>query len=292
MVNMVETVKMGGKARLRLLLLGHEDVEDALLPVGGGGRRLAQGIADTVRASYGESCTLDISYRPCPSLVLLWQEAQGPADPQELQAQGVWDDALAAQFDSGLFAPQAEPWDIVVLSIRSDLITSLWQHRQAGYWVAPPADWRQRWTPAQQAWFEQSFEACGQLPTPQVSAALRQLIPAIKERVGAHVIVFTVSSYDPDDAVHAYAGRAETPVERIHRLNLTLIQLSTHEGISLIDVDRIIAELGGAAHVPQRLVYSDEALTALRHEFQRVLADIGFFERRPLVLQVGQRKKA
>ncbi len=288
---MAETVKMGGKACLRLLLLGNDDVADSLLPIGGGGRRLAQGIADTVRASYGAGCTLDITYKPCPSVSLLWQEAQGQPAPADLMAQGMWDDEVAAQFDSGLFAPQTEPWDIVVFSIRSDLVSSIWKHRQAGYWFAPPSDWRQRWTPAQQAWFQASFEECGQLPTAQVSDSLRQLVPAIKERVGAHLIVFTTSSYDPADHIHAYAGRAETPVERIHRLNLTLIQLSTDEGISLIDVDRIIAELGGAAHVPQRLVYSDEALTSLRNEFQRVMADIGFFERRPLVLQVGQHKK-
>ena len=77
---------------------------------------------------------------------------------------------------------------------------------------------------------------------------------------------------------------------RLHKLGLALLELSIQEGISLIDVDRQLAELGAQRHVRAAGRYSEEAYQTIGREFVRVLEDIGFFENRPLIQQLGQRR--
>ncbi|HLF04737.1 MAG TPA: hypothetical protein VI855_05920, partial [Dehalococcoidia bacterium] len=118
---------------------------------------------------------------------------------------------------------------------------------------------------------------------------LQRLIQEIKHRLGAHVIIYNCSSVDPEDTMSNYHGIKADPVAlRIHKLNLALMQLSIREGISIIDVDRLIAELGGEQHVIKAMTYSNTALEAMGKEFLRVVEDIGFFEKRPLVMQAGR----
>ncbi|MEY2423202.1 MAG: hypothetical protein QOI95_3269 [Acidimicrobiaceae bacterium] len=74
----------------------------------------------------------------------------------------------------------------------------------------------------------------------------------------------------------------------IARLDLASIRLSIAHGLSLIDVDRTIAELGADAHVEGVLAYSAVASRAIRHELLRVLDEYGFFDDRSLLEQVGQ----
>lgn len=121
----------------------------------------------------------------------------------------------------------------------------------------------------------------------QVAEQLRSVVRALRDRLGAHVLVFNCSTVDPDHRISNYRGLAEEPVSiRAHRLNLALVGLSATEGISIIDVDRVLAELGAGPHVTHVLDYSPEACDAICREVLRVLADYGFFEERPLVMQV------
>lgn len=131
----------------------------------------------------------------------------------------------------------------------------------------------------------------GSIPADQFEGKLLRLIQAVKQRVGAHVIVYNCSSVDLSDNIHNYFGRPDTFSVRVHRFNLALMRLSTLEGISIIDVERLVGQLAGERHVTAPLNYSVETYEAMCQEFLRVLEDIGFFEKRPLVLQIGQRRK-
>lgn len=117
------------------------------------------------------------------------------------------------------------------------------------------------------------------------------LIRSVKGHSGAHVIAFNCSSVDPGDIVNNYYRREDTFSVRVHRFNLALFQLSVLEGISIIDVERLIGQMGGDRHVTAPQQYTCDAYHAIRVEFHRVLADIGFFEERPLVMQIGQGAK-
>lgn len=118
-------------------------------------------------------------------------------------------------------------------------------------------------------------------------AAIGRAIGVSKERLGAHVVAFNMATGDPDGHQHTFVDGEEPFLIRAHKLNLALIELSYAHGISVIDVDRVVAELGAAAHVLGRASYSAEAIVAIQEEFVRVLGDIGFFESRPLLMQVG-----
>ena len=124
----------------------------------------------------------------------------------------------------------------------------------------------------------------------RVRADLVAAIDLIKEKVGAHVLIAGVSTLDPSQKVFNYHDIEEEPVSlRAHRLDLMLIGVSHDEGISVIDVDRKIAELGGAIGVTAAFEYSEAGCQTIASEIVRVIDDYGFFDDRPLLAQVGAR---
>jgi hypothetical protein len=120
-------------------------------------------------------------------------------------------------------------------------------------------------------------------------ADLHEVIRLVKQELGSHVIVLTASTIDPHETVSNYHGLDPEPASlRAHRLDLAVMKLSFEEGISLIDADRLLAELGAAEHVKGFLDYSPAACEALCAEFVRVIEDYGFLDHRPLIPQVGR----
>lgn len=119
-------------------------------------------------------------------------------------------------------------------------------------------------------------------------AGMRHVIQTLKTGLHAHVFLLSVSSLVPDEIVSNYRSVDSQPRSLdAHRLNLAAMTLSFEEGISIIDADRLIAELGGAAHVRGFLDYSPAARETLVDEFVRVAEDYGFFDSRPILPQVG-----
>lgn len=128
------------------------------------------------------------------------------------------------------------------------------------------------------------------IPVEEFRREFARLVAEIKGRLAAHVIVFNCFAFDPDDRTRNYCGVPDTPALRALRFNIALIDISTEAGISIVDVDRILTEAGGASHVTKAFRYSPQVCELIRDEFFRVLQDIGFFERRPLIMQLGRRR--
>lgn len=121
-----------------------------------------------------------------------------------------------------------------------------------------------------------------------VRSDLVAVIRQIKDKVGAHILVTNVSTLDPANPVFTYHGVAEEPwTLRGHRLNLMLIDVSHDEGISIIDVDRKIAEVGGDSSVTAAARYSEPGCVGIVEEIVRIVEDYGFLDDRPLMEQVG-----
>jgi hypothetical protein len=178
---------------------------------------------------------------------------------------------------------------VVVFSLQPEVAHTLWRHRQSGYLVYRPPQWPQLATHEQKESFSEQFTPTGLLDVDQFRKNYIALIAAVKDRLDAHTVVFNCSSIDPESHVYNYHGREDDLALRAHKFGLALIELSIQEGISVIDVDRQVAEMGGQRHVVGACRYSDDAYEAIGREFLRVLEDIGFFENRPLIMQVGQR---
>ena len=126
--------------------------------------------------------------------------------------------------------------------------------------------------------------------SPSFSEAASSVIEAY-QKAGCHVLIMNASTIDPTMIVSNYHGIAEPFTRKAQRLDLALLELSISAGISIVDVDRILAEMGAEQHVVGPLSYSPEARQALRAEVVRIIEDYGFFEARPVMAQVGRRGK-
>jgi len=281
--------KMGGKENLRIFLKGDASVADSLLSMDEGGRSISKGFRALVEEKYEGRFIPQFIYEPFGRVDLILQQLEQSGIPQELHDLGLGkDEFIQAQFRSALFESES---DIVVLSIGAEVAYPLWKSRKHGYFVSAPLDGEGVWSAELRQAFQERFEVVGFPPIEDFKQTYTQLIKAIKARLDAHVIVFNASSFDPKDLTHRYRGVQDSLSQQIHRLNFALMQLSVSEGISIIDTDRVIAEHRGGAqtHISKPLHYSKEAHQALCGEFLRVLEDIGFFEARPLVMQVGNK---
>ena len=117
---------------------------------------------------------------------------------------------------------------------------------------------------------------------------LVSVIDLVKSEVGAHVFVANLSTLDPRNPVFNYHGLKEEPFSlRAHRLNRMLADVSRERGISVIDVDRVIAEKGGDETVEGPARYNESGLIWIAMEIFRVVEDYGFLDERPILEQVG-----
>ncbi|CAN5321427.1 MAG: hypothetical protein ACR2JP_11670 [Acidimicrobiia bacterium] len=105
---------------------------------------------------------------------------------------------------------------------------------------------------------------------------------------GVRVLVANACTVDPESWPRTYAGLDQEPVGlRAHRLDVMLIEVSHTDGISVIDVDRAIAELGATGRLDAAMVYGAEACERIAEDTVSVLEDYGFLDDRPLLEQVG-----
>lgn len=166
--------------------------------------------------------------------------------------------ALRDELDNGSAAMLAAAPDIVLLSITDDV----------------------RSLASRGANSEQAVQ--------NVKADLVAIVNAIKDKLEAHVLVANASTIDPNDATHNYHGLDADPLPlQVHRLAHMLVGVSHEEGISIVDVDRLIAELGATGNVESAMTYGSEACSRIAAEVVRILEDYGFFDERTLVAQVG-----
>jgi hypothetical protein len=120
-----------------------------------------------------------------------------------------------------------------------------------------------------------------------VAADLTAIVASYKAG-GTRVIVANACTVDPASWARSYAGHDEEPLGlRAHRLDAMLVHVSHELGISVIDVDRALAEIGAAGRLEAAMVYGPEAAGRITDETVAVLADYGFFDDRPLLEQVG-----
>jgi hypothetical protein len=124
----------------------------------------------------------------------------------------------------------------------------------------------------------------------RIEAELTALIEHIKSNLGAHILIANLSTVDPENPFFTLKGQIQEPLSLLaHRLNLMLIRVSHATGISIVDVDRRIAETGGSSTVTGPGTYSAVGSQLIRDEILRVIQDYGFLDDRPLMEQLGAR---
>lgn len=257
--------------RVTLFAKGNLDVRDALHSQRIGDAVRWNGINEICRVRHPGTVVQVVHETFIRSDALL--EANGGI-PEELGrrtlALGPW--PLAAQFSRKVFDARA---DAIVLSIQPDVTVGLARHRRQGF-LFNPAKWT-AWPEADQRWLREEFTFEG---PPDAAASMRnfeRIVARIRERTAAPILVYNMSSVVPGDTVHCHQGLGDTLSTRIRRFNLGVAELSQRTGISVVDVDAVVARMGAASAKLDALHLSAEACRRVAEETVRVLEDLGLF---------------
>ena len=178
--------------------------------------------------------------------------------------------SLSSQFTTDLFTADA---DAFILSIQPDVNFALLRHRDDGYLFEP--DGWSSWSAADKAWAQSAFVG-GHLITPAESMAnFARIIARLREHSTAPILIYNLSAYIPGERIHDHSGLEDLVSTSIRQFNLALITLSQQTGISIIDVDAVLARAGA-----ERMKYDASHLTPegcriVTEEVVRVLDDLG-----------------
>jgi hypothetical protein len=178
--------------------------------------------------------------------------------------------SLASQFSDAIFASDH---DVVVLSLQADLSVQLLRHRREGFLLM--ANEYESWPSEGRRWARAEFEVSDFLDAETSMANLAGIIARIRERSQSPILIYNVSSVVPGDEVHCHQGLDDLFATRVRRFNLALVDLSQRTGISVIDVDRIVARGGADRLKIDTLHFTAEGCRLVAEEVVRVLADLG-----------------
>jgi len=257
--------------RLRLFAKGNLDVKDSLHSFRLGDRVLWNGINEVVRTQFPDTIVHVRHEVWTRSDALL---ASNGSIPPEIEARGLslGHYPAAAQFSQRVFEADGAA---IILSIQPDIATPLLRHRRDGYFLHP-SGW-ETWSPQDRAWLHDNFEPSEPLDVAASMDNLARIVAGIRRRSEVPILIYNVSSVDPGDSIHCHQGLGDVFATRIRRFNLGLIELSQKTGISIIDVDSIVAR-GGADRLKLDPVHlTAEGYRLVAEEVVRVLDDHGCF---------------
>ncbi len=146
---------------------------------------------------------------------------------------------IETQFSQEIFNANV---DAYILSIQPDISVGLVRHKTEGYLLN--AAHFSGWNIEQVDWFRKNFSQVPTLSPVESMDNFRLIIDRLRKKSAAPILIFNVSSIIPGDNVHCHVGLVDSLSNRIQKFNLELINLSSETGISIIDVNRVLACYG------------------------------------------------
>jgi GDSL-like lipase/acylhydrolase family protein len=259
--------------RLTIFAKGNVDVRDTLHSLRIGGKILWNGINEVVRARF-PGVVVRVRHEPFSrSDALVETAGKIPADLSSRDLElGPY--TLASQFSRMAFETHA---DVFVLSLQPDLTNALLRNRRDGYLFCP-MHW-EAWSSADQTWLREAFAYQRVLEVEGSMRNLSAIVARIRQRSEAPILIYNVSAVVPGERIHTYQGLDEIFSTRIRRFNLALVELSRETGISVVDVDAIVARAGADRLKLDALHLTAEGCRLVAEEVVRILEDLGLFER-------------
>ena len=255
--------------RVTIFAKGNLDVRDSLHALRHGDRVLWNGLNSLVRERFPET-SLRIRHEVWTrSDALLEATGEIPADLAG-RTLGLGAYSAASQFSTAVFDVAA---DVVVLSVQPDIFTNAARHRRAGYLFHPHN--YGAWSPGDRAWFREEFAL---IPRLDVAASMRnfeEIIYRIRAAFSGPILIYNLSFLDPGETLHSYEGVPETLSTRIRRFNVALTELSRSTGVSVIDVDALVARAGADRLKTDVTHLTAEGCRHVAEEVARVLEELG-----------------
>lgn len=255
--------------RRTIFAKGNLDVRDSLIALRLGGQVSWNGINELLRQAGSElrvrvhhetwtrSDALLTATGHVPTSLLTWSELPWGSYP------------LASQFSRAFLEV---PADAYVMSAMPDIFTQLYRHRQEGYCLHPEG--RAHWPQAARDWLARDFERLGLLAPEASMEQLHLLVTQLRARTDAPILIYNVSSVMPSELIHCWEGLQETFSTRVMRFNMALTELSRASGISIVDVDRIVALMGAQAAKRDQIHLTAAGCEAVAREVVRILVDL------------------
>ncbi|MEZ5734708.1 MAG: SGNH/GDSL hydrolase family protein [Novosphingobium sp.] len=258
--------------RLTIFAKGNLDIRDTLHSLWIGGELRWNGINQLIREEGGELAIRVRHETFSRSDALL---AAGGAIPAELAGRelALKSHALAAQFSDKLFST---PADAYVLTVQPDIQIELAIHGSSGFAFYP--DNLDAWPPEQREWLRSEFTRGPLIDVEDSMANFAEIVRRIRTVSDAPILVYNVSSAVPGETLHCHEGLDESLSTRIRHFNLALVDLSRQTGVSIIDVDRIVAQAGAETLKLDVTHLSAAGCRAVAGEVLRVLRDYGVMD--------------
>ena len=257
--------------RLKLFAKGNVDVLETLHDCRIGGQPVWNGINQALRE------------RDLKAVVRLRHEtstgARGlvhpPAadDPIARETAALEPHPLAMQASRALFETDA---DAIVLSILPDV--AMRHHRSletGGYLTVSHAALLAEATAAR---LRQSHVDAGLPTVEETFANYLEVVSRIRTRTQAPILIYNLSPIAPGPVTHCFLGLEDSIATRIRRFNLMLVELSERTGVSIVDVDSLVAK-AGADRVKLDISHlTGEGARLVAEEVVRILAEYGLFD--------------
>jgi hypothetical protein len=258
--------------RLTFFIKGNVDVHDSLHSCRIGNELVWNGINELLRASH-PGCTARVRHETLTRSDALLQNDGTVPEVLGSRPLPLGPYPAACQFSRAVFETNA---DVIVLSIQSDICTGLVRHRNEGFLFY--ASEAQRWSPGDRQWLKSDFEPYRNLEVAESMANYTSIIERIRKQSQAPILIYNMSPITPGETIHCYQGMGETYATRIRKFNLGLVELSEKLGVSIIDLDSLLARKGTDDLKLDTIHLTAPGYRLAAEEVVRVLADLGVLE--------------
>jgi hypothetical protein len=256
---------------LRIFAKGNLDVRDTLHSLRVGGVVRWNGINEVVRARFPGAVVQVMHETWTRSDALVAATGAVPAD-LAARALPLGAYPAAAQFSVALFDTRA---DAIVLSVQPDVAVRLARHKRDG-WLFFPSEWPS-WPDEDRRWLRDEFAPLDLLDADASMRNFQEIVARIRANTAAPILVCNLSAVVPGDTAHCHHGLGDTLSTRIRRFNVGVAELSQRTGVSVIDVDAVVARAGAARAKLDGLHLTAEGCRCVAEETVRVLEDLGCF---------------
>jgi hypothetical protein len=256
-------------ARLTILAKGNADLRDCLIGRREGDTVGWNGLNDVLRAQH-RGWRAHVRHETfARSDAMLAGDGVVPASlvgtPLPLAAH-----SAQSQFATRLFDTAC---DAISLSIQPDVMNGLARHRGDGHLLHP--DGADGWDAPDRERLARDYRGVPPLEPDRSMANFATIIARLRERGDRPILIFNMSPIVPWERVHNHQGLAEGLAYRITRFNLALVDLSRRTGISIVDVDAVLARAGASRLKVDAVRLTSAGCALVAGEVVRILADLG-----------------
>ena len=173
------------------------------------------------------------------------------------------------------------------MSIAADVARTIYRHKESGLLVDPGGWWLK--VPIEKVladldrakWLKENCTKLGRMTVDEFKTHWRRLVPEIKSRTGAKLMVFNVMVIDPGSRQSNYQLVNDPASLRRREFNVALFDLSRELDFSVIDIDRVLKNASVLETQMDFSHYPPEMYGPVGREIESMLSDLKVFARQP-----------